>query len=181
MVNVLETAMDIIKSMTDQDENQPLHVGEVMGCWLYMAGLELAKVTVQAGISTTSDHELKFILEEDSKLGASQRERLQQFMLEQGLTLPNAPEDMPTSDPNSIPLGVKLTDNVLANELSLKIASLILQAASVATQSIRTDVGLLFIQFQGEKLAFAARLKQLMRKRGWINMPPFYLPPGSLS
>ncbi|MBD0379649.1 DUF3231 family protein [Paenibacillus sedimenti] len=179
MVNILETTLDYIKSMTAQDEDQPLHVGEVMGCWIYLAGLELAKVTVQAGINTTSDHELKFILEEDSKLGTSQRERLHSFMLKEGLSLPKAPEDMPTSDPNSIPLGVKQTDEVLANELSLKIASLILQAASIATQSIRSDVGLLFIQFQAEKLAFAARLKQLMRKRGWINMPPFYVPPGS--
>lgn len=179
MVNVIEAAIDMIQSMTDQDEDQPLHVGEVMGCWLYLAGLELAKVTVQAGISTTSDHELKELLEEDLQLGNSQRKRLHEFMLKEGITLPSAPEDMPGADPNSIPPGIKLTDDVLANELSLKIASLILRAAGVAAESIRTDVGLLFIQFQAEKLTFAAKLKKSMRKRGWIRVPPFYVPPGS--
>ena len=86
---------------------------------------------------------------------------------------------MPRSDSKSIPLGVKLTDDVIANELSLKIVSLIMRAASAASESIRTDVGLLFIQFQTEKYSFATRLKHLMRKRGWIKVPPFYIPPGS--
>ncbi|MBT2738367.1 DUF3231 family protein [Bacillus sp. ISL-7] len=179
MVNIMETIMDAMKSLTVQDEDQPLHVGEVMACWIYLAGLELAKVSVQAGINTTTDDELKAILEEDMKLGASQRERLHDFMIKEGITLPPAPEDIPKSDPNSIPLGVKLTDDVIANELSLKIISLILRAAGATTESIRTDVGLLFIQFQAEKFAFATRLKHLMRKRGWIKVPPFYVPHGS--
>lgn len=171
--------MDTIKSMTDQDEGQPLHVGEVMGCWLYLAGLELAKATVQAGINTTSDHELKELLEEDLQLGASQRRRLHDFMLKEGISLPSAPVDMPSSDPRSIPPGVKLTDEVLANELSLKILSLILRAAGVSAESIRTDVCLLFTQFQAEKLAFGTKLKHSMRKRGWMKVPPFYIPPGT--
>jgi hypothetical protein len=179
MVNIMETIMDAMKSLTVQDEDQPLHVGEVMACWIYLAGLELAKVTVQAGINTTTDEELKAILKEDLKLGTSQRERLHDFMIKEGITLPPAPEEMPKSDPNSIPLGVKLTDDVIANELSLKIVSLIMRAASAASESIRTDVGLMFIQFQTEKFAFASRLKHLMRKRGWIKVPPFYVPHGS--
>lgn len=179
MVNILETVMDAMKSLTVQDENQPLHVGEVMSCWIYLAGLELAKTSVQAAINTTTDEELKAILEEDMKLGTSQSERLHDFMIKEGITLPPAPEDLPVADPGSIPLGVKLTDDVIANELSLKIMSLIMRAAGAASESIRTDVGLLFIQFQAEKFVFAARLKHLMRKRGWIKVPPFYVPPGS--
>lgn len=179
MVNVWETVIDAMKSMIVQDDEQPLHVGEVMACWIYLAGLELAKVSVHAAINTTDDNELKSILEEDMKLGTSQRKRLRDFMIKEGITLPPAPEDMPISNPNSIPLGVKLTDDVIANDLSLKITSLIMQAAANTTESIRTDVGLLFVQFQAEKLAFATRLKHLMRKRGWIKVPPFYVPPGS--
>ncbi|GAA0342223.1 hypothetical protein GCM10008967_35750 [Bacillus carboniphilus] len=179
MLNIWETIMDAMNSQTDQDKDQPLHVGEVMACWLYLSGLEIAKVSVQAGLNTTSDDELKAILEEDAKLGTSQRERLHNFMIKEGIPLPSSPEDMPESDPNDIPNGVKLTDDVIANELSLKIASLIVHAATAASESIRTDVGLLFVQFQAEKFAFATRLKHLMRKRGWIKVPPFYVPPGS--
>ena len=91
MVNILETVMDAMKSLTVQDEGQPLHVGEVMACWIYLAGLELAHASVQAGINTTTDVELKAILEEDMKLGASQRERLHNFMAKEGIPLPLAP------------------------------------------------------------------------------------------
>lgn len=179
MVNIFETFIDGIKSITLQDENQPLHVGEVMSCWIYLEGLELAKVTVQSAINTTTDDDLKTILEEDLKLGTSQRKRLHDFLIKEGIPLPPAHEDMPMSDPNDIPVGVKLTDDVLVNELSLKIISLIMRAAGAASESIRTDVGLMFIQFQTEKFAFGTRLKHLMRKRGWIKVPPFYLPSGS--
>lgn len=179
MVNILETVMDAMKSTTVQDKEQPLHVGEVMACWIYLAGLELSKVTVHVALNTTTDNELKAILEDDIKLGNSQRKRLQEFMLNEGITLPPAPEDIPKSNPNNIPLGAKLTDDVIANELSLKIMSLIMRAAQGAAESIRTDVGLLFTQFQAEKLAFGTRLKHLMRKRGWIKVPPFYVPSGT--
>lgn len=96
------------------------------------------------------------------KLGNSQRERLHDFMIKEGITLPSAPEHMPKSDPNSFPLGVKLTDDVIANELSLIIISLFMRVAGAASESIRTDAGILFIQFQAEKLAFATRLKHLI-------------------
>jgi hypothetical protein len=179
MVNVLETAIDSIQSLINQENNQPLHVGEVMGCWIYLAGLELAKTTVQSAINSTNDAELKALLEEDLQLGTSQRKRLHEFMLKEGISLPAAPEDMPRSDPGSVPLGVKLTDDVLVNELSLKIYSLIIRAAGIAAESIRADVGLLFTQFQSEKLAFGTKLKQTMRKRGWLRVPPYFIPPGT--
>ncbi|KAF0821442.1 hypothetical protein ACOSZF_19940 [Cytobacillus firmus] len=79
---------------------------------------------------------------------------------------------MPQSDPNSVPLGVKLTDHVIGNELSLKIISFIMRAAGAASESIRTDAGILFIQFQAEKLAYVTELNHLMRKCGWIKVPP---------
>ncbi|KIL38838.1 hypothetical protein SD70_23960 [Gordoniibacillus kamchatkensis] len=179
MVNVLETAIDTIKSITTQDEDQPLHIGEAMGCWTYLKGLELAKTSVQIGINSTTDHELKTLLEEDLKLGTSQRKRLHEFMLREGLTLPKAPEELPNSDPTRIPFGAKFTDEIIATDLSLKIVSLIVAAAANAADAVRTDVCAMFIQFQAEKLAFAARLKQSMRKRGWIDVPPFYIPPGA--
>ncbi|WP_284645780.1 DUF3231 family protein [Paenibacillus silviterrae] len=179
MTNILETTIDTIKALVDEKDDQPLHAGEVMGSWIYLAGLELAKTSVQYGINTTTDRELKSLLEEDLQLGNSQRERLHKFLLKEGISLPPSPEDLPHSEPRDVPLGAKLTDDVIANELSLKIASLIMQAATIVTQSIRTDVGVMFLEFQTEKVTFSGKLKQVMRKRGWIRVPPFFVPSGS--
>jgi hypothetical protein len=180
MNNILEAAIDTIKSLTNEKKPQPLHVGEVMASWFYLAGLEIAKVTVQSGINTTNDVELQNMLKDDLELNKSQRERLYTFMLREGITLPPAHEDMPFSDPNSVPLGVKLKDEVLANELSLKIASLIIRAASANAESIRTDFGIMFLQFQAEKVMLGTKLKQLMLTRDWIKIPPLFIPPGSM-
>ncbi|MDQ0918421.1 DUF3231 family protein [Paenibacillus sp. V4I5] len=72
-----------------------------------------------------------------------------------------------------------MTDEVLVNELSFKIVSLILRAAGANAESIRTDFGIMFLQFQAEKVMLGSKLKQLMIQRGWIKMPPFFIPPGS--
>ncbi|MFC5447494.1 DUF3231 family protein [Paenibacillus aestuarii] len=179
MVNVLEVAIDTIKSLTNEEKPKPLHVGEVMACWIYLAGLEVAKVTVQAGMNTTNDTELLAMLKEDLELNNRQREQLYTFMLNEGITLPQGHEDMPPTDPNTVPLGVKLTDGVIANELSLKIVSLTIRAATANAESIRTDFGLIFLQFHAEKVILGSKLKQLMMKRGWIKIPPFFISPGS--
>ncbi|WP_245954364.1 DUF3231 family protein [Paenibacillus flagellatus] len=177
-MNVFEAAIDVIKDWIDDEPKDPLHVGEVMGCWIYLGGLEEAASMVQAGLNTTTDGDLVHALKQDQQLGEDQRKRLTDFMIREGISLPPASETKPKSNPNDIPLGVKLTDDEIANGLSIKIASLIMNAAAGATQSIRNDVGLMFAQFQAEKMAFGASLKALMRKRGWIKIPPYYYPPG---
>jgi len=44
MVNVLETAIDTIKSLTDEEKPQPLHVGEVMAVGTIWRALKLPKL-----------------------------------------------------------------------------------------------------------------------------------------
>ncbi|RCW46597.1 DUF3231 family protein [Paenibacillus prosopidis] len=179
MANVIEAAIETIKKMIDDDPKGPLHVGEVMSCWIYLGGLEEAKILVEAGLNTTIDDQLKHALEEDQKLGGAQRKRLTQFMLNEGITLPPSSESKPFSAPNSIPLGVKQTDDELANGLSLKIVSLIITAATASSQSVRDDVGMMFAQFQAEKMILGANIKNMMRERGWLKIPPYYYPPGA--
>jgi hypothetical protein len=179
MENIIEAAINTIKSMFDDEPKDPLHVGEVMSCWIYLGGLLEALSFVEAALNTTVDKQLRHALEEDQELGISQIQRLKSFMLNEGVTLPPAPESKPKSDPNVVPLGVKFTDDELANLLSIKIVSLIVNAAIASSQSVRNDVGLLFAQFQAEKMVLGANIKSMMRKRGWIKIPPYYYPPGA--
>lgn len=80
--------------------------------------------------------------------------------------------------PNAVPLGAKLTDNEIANSLTVKAVANTLACSKGAAESLRNDVGLMFVQFFGEKIVFGANLKSLMRKRGWVKVPPYYYPPG---
>lgn len=181
MLNILGAAADTIKSMITQDDNQPLHLGEAYNCWIYLAGLQLSKVSVQIALNTTKDAQLTSILNEDLQLNNDQQKKLHDFMISEGVTLPPGHEDLPKSDAGSIPLGVMMTDEVIANDLSIKIASLIMMAAGGSTQAIRNDVGAMFAQFLSVKLLLGSRLKLLMRERGWIKVPPFFAPPGAMT
>jgi hypothetical protein len=48
-----------------------------------------------------------------------------------------------------------------------------------ASQSLRSDVGLMFVKFQADKLSLSYQAKELMEMKGWLKIPPYYLPPGS--
>ncbi|KRE69983.1 DUF3231 family protein [Paenibacillus sp. Soil750] len=179
MENVIEAAINTIKSIFVDEPKDPLHVGEVMSCWIYLGGLQEAKSFVQSALNTSVDNQLRHVLEEDHQLGLSQIQRLQTFMLNEGVPLPAAPESKPKSDANAVPLGAKFTDDELVNMLSVKIVSLIISAATASAQSVRNDVALLFTQFQAEKMVLGANIKFMMRERGWIKIPPYYYPPGA--
>ncbi|WP_407946380.1 DUF3231 family protein [Paenibacillus alkaliterrae] len=104
--------------------------------------------------------------------------RLSEFLIKEGIPLPPTSEPKPKSEHYDIPLGIKLTDDEIANVLSLKTVSTVISCASAASASIRTDVGVMFTHFLSEKLKYSSFLKTLTRKGGWIKVPPYYIPNG---
>lgn len=170
--------MDKLATVIDDGPTAPMHVGEVMACWTYLALIQEASIFLQGGINTTMDEELKQSLVESKVQCDSQTERLSDFLVKEGIPLPPTSEPKPVSDPLSIPLGVKLTDDEIANGVSIKTVSAIMACASGASESIRTDVGVMFTHFLSEKIKYGASLKKLMLNRGWIKIPPYFVPNG---
>ncbi len=178
MTNVFETVKDFLQMNLDNEPKNPLHVGEVMSCWLYLALMDEATVYIQIALNTTTDDDVIKILKDSLKQCEEQGKRFKEFMKKEGVHLPPTSEQRPNSEPNEVPLGVKLTDDELMNGLSIKTITAITSCATAASQSIRNDVGALFTQCMLEKMKFGTSLKELMRKRGWIKVPPYYYPPG---
>ncbi|MDR6121074.1 hypothetical protein QFZ87_000671 [Bacillus sp. SLBN-46] len=77
-----------------------------------------------------------------------------------------------------LPLGVKLTDNELANGIAFKLVTCLQACSKGQADSVRNDVGILWLQYYLEWATFGTTLKTLMRKRGWLKVPPYYYPPG---
>jgi hypothetical protein len=178
MRDILETVTGLFRTLVDDEPKPPLHVGEVMSCWTFLSALEEETSFVQAGINTTTDTELKGKLNEALELAGIQIQRLRKFMIEEGVPLPPVPEPKPKSEPNAVPLGVKATDSELANALSLKVATNLALCTNGTIKSIRNDVMLMFSEFLTQKMIFGINIKNMMRKRGWIKIPPYYNPPG---
>ncbi|MFS0673810.1 DUF3231 family protein [Ornithinibacillus sp. 179-J 7C1 HS] len=178
MTTIFEAIKDYLQMQLDNEPKNPLHVGEVMSCWMYLALMDEATIFIQIGLNSTNDDKVKEMLEQSLKQCDSQGKRFKDLLKKEGISLPPTSEQRPNSDPNAVPLGTKMTDDELMNGLSIKTVTAVVHCATAASQSIRNDVGLLFTHCMLEKMKFGSSLKVVMRKRGYIKVPPYYYPPG---
>jgi hypothetical protein len=182
MPNIFETVIDYIKTTSfDTDPKPRPHIGEAMGCWLYYTAIAEEIPALEASLNTTTDNELIRLLKESKKLAEHQKSILEKFMIDEGIPLAPVANSKPKSDHNSIPLGVKTTDDEIANFIAIKVTSNIVMCSTNISQSVRNDIGLMWARFHAEKMIFGFELRTAMRKRGWIKVPPYYYPPGAPS
>ncbi|WLD91694.1 DUF3231 family protein [Alkalihalobacillus sp. AL-G] len=178
MANIFEALVDHMKGTFDDEPKTPLHIGEAMGCWLYYTALAEEIPALEICLNTTTDDELQLIVKEGKDLGESQLNRLAKFMLSEGVSLPEADPHKPATESNAIPLGAKSTDTQIANLLSVKVGTNVVMCATNMSQCVRNDIQLIWMELQSEKMLYGSKLKTMMRKRGWIKVPPYYYPPG---
>nr|WP_255639799.1 DUF3231 family protein [Aquibacillus saliphilus] len=169
----MKTAID----NTDEPKT-PLHIIEVGDCWKYVTMVEEFIRYEEIGLNTSTDDEIKEMLTDAIKVCESQVKRLSQFMREEGISLPDVTSSKPNSDSKEVPLGVKLTDNEISNGIAFKLVVCMQACAKGQGDSLRNDMGLLWLNFYSEWVTFGTTLKTLMKKRGWIKVPPYYYPPG---
>ncbi|KMJ57510.1 hypothetical protein AB685_16010 [Bacillus sp. LL01] len=179
MTSALEAITAVIKNFTDDEPKLPLHVGEVMDLWTAFTAFKEAHSLYQVALNTTNDTDLKGVLEEALEASLSDTKRVETLLLNEGVPLPLVNPNKPSSDPNSVPEGVRLTEDEISNLIAVKIAASITFCAQAMSKTIRTDVGLLFFSIQVNLMKFAAPLKNLMKSRGWLRVPPHYRPPGA--
>ncbi|MFD2671425.1 DUF3231 family protein [Marinicrinis sediminis] len=177
-MKVLEAIMHYLQKNEWADEKQPLHIGEAMGCWVYYTAIAEEIPALDISLNTTTDAELKELLLEAKEIALSQKKILKDFMFKEGIPLSQTESLKPMSRTEDIPLGARSTDDEMANLVSIKAASGIVACATNLSQSIRTDLGLMWARFQSEKTMFATKLRMKMKKRGWLKVPPAYIPPG---
>src|SRR5699024_2006902 len=95
-------------------------------------------------------------------------------MIKEGVNLPPSPESKPNSDPNAIPQGVKFTNDELVKTHNINFVSAADMCAAAASTCLRTDIGLMFLKFQTDKLSLGFKAKELMQKKGWLKVTPQY-------
>ncbi|MTI47842.1 DUF3231 family protein [Sporosalibacterium faouarense] len=179
MPNIMEAIKGMFNTVIDDEAKPPLNIIEASFCWTYFSLVTEALSFEQLSKNTTTDDELLGILEDGMKLCKNQSKKLKEFMIKEGVSIPPITEDKPKSNSIDIPPGVKLSNTEISNGLALKIISMSIQAATAASQSVRTDIGAIWVEFLIESLTFGSTLKTKMRKRGWAKIPPDYNPPGS--
>ncbi|WP_058309048.1 DUF3231 family protein [Gracilibacillus massiliensis] len=178
MTNIGESLTNILKTVTDDVPKNPLHVGEVMNLWTYLTLLEEANRFAEIGLNTTSDDELREAIKHSWDDCDKQAKKIKELFREEGISLPPTTEPKTNSDPKDIPLGVKLTDDEIANGVVMKLTTAISICGVGLSQSLRTDIGAMWYDFLKTRVKFSAYYMPIMRKRGWIKVPPYYVPNG---
>ncbi|MCM3760996.1 DUF3231 family protein [Alkalihalobacillus oceani] len=178
-IHAVEALTKVLHSLHDDESKPPLHVGEVMTLWTYLALLEEAIVLEQIYLNTTEDTELEELLKKIQNKCNDQVTKLKEFLQQEGVPFPPAAEQKPYSEARAIPVGAKMSDSEIASAISAKMAALITLCATGISQAIRNDVSMMLLKFQIEAVNISAILKSSMKKRGWLKVPPAYSPPGS--
>jgi len=181
MTNIFESLKDFIFPYASYDKNYPLHTGEVTNFWLLLTMLEEGIPLYQIALNTTKDAELRHVLQHGESLSKTTIQNLSKFMKNEGIPLPKPPLPKPKSDPNAIPQGVKQTEDEIANLISVKVAAQITLIGQALATSARNDAGLILLEIFYELMKFGTSLKNMMLKRGWLKIPPYYIPSGAPS
>jgi hypothetical protein len=88
--------------------------------------------------------------------------------------LPQKTSEKPIGDFPNIPEGAKLNDEEGANLMSYNLASGVTFAARGLSESIRTDVGLIFSKIILKKTMAGLTVKDYLDRHKWLRVPPYY-------
>lgn len=181
MTNPFEAVLSTLKVAIDStnEPKNPMHVIEVGDCWKYVTTVEEFIRYEETALNTSTDDEIIEMVTDAMKLCESQVKRLSEFMRNEGITLPDVTSAKPKSEAKDVPLGVKLTDDEIANGIMAKVVIGLTLCAKGQADAIRDDVGKIWLEFYLEWTTYGTTLKHLARKRGWLKVPPYYYPPGS--
>lgn len=175
-MNYFEVFKDAFVPFID-GKKKPLNVGEVMNLWFYLIGTNQTLRIDQIAFNTTKDAELKAKLEEViNEVHNPMIKELTMFFKQEGIPLPETTPEKPFDHGlKELPNEIKMTDEEIANLLVYNLFIGINAAVRGLTESVRADVGMMFAKYQMMKVTYAITLKDLMKKRGWLHVPPYYI------
>jgi hypothetical protein len=171
------TEVNILQSLFQNSEatKNPPHVGEAFHLWTTFFTASESKAIVLILVNHTNDIELKESIEHFvADVLTPMIQRCQDVMKNEGIALPTVTPDAAKADERLIPGGAKITDDLLAQMVVIKLQGLMEYVYRGLSQSVREDIGSMFYSFLGHILAHGYSLRKLMEKRGWLRVPPFY-------
>src|SRR5699024_7957378 len=131
----------------------------------------------EIGLNTTTDSKLTKFYQDAYKVTTSHKNELYELMRQEGIPLSDASATKQESNTEAISLGAKYTVSELINTHNINLVLEADMCATAASQSLRTDISLLFLKFQTDNLSLGLKAKEIMRSKGWLKVPPAYYPP----
>jgi hypothetical protein len=151
----------------------PLHAGEAFTLWAYYEAAAETRAICRVLLNHTDDQDLKEMIEHFiADVLQPQVSKTKEVMLNRGIPLPESSPDKPKADPWQIPPGARFDDGQVANMIVIKIQGLLVFCHEGLSRSLQQDLAAMYYAFQTHVLAQGGSLASLMRKRGWLRVPP---------
>ncbi|MDT8902405.1 DUF3231 family protein [Anaeroselena agilis] len=172
-MNIFDVIHDNFEPFLD-GEIRPLNIMEAANLWYFLAISETTMRNEEVAYNLAQDKELRDKLW-DAKVSVHQpiAKEIQEFLLKEKVPLPKGTPPKPAAA-YQLPEGAKFNDQEIANLMSFNLLLGITFAARGLTESVRSDVGLIFFKVIVRKTLFGASVKKLMAQRGWLNYSPAF-------
>lgn len=162
--------------LSGNSKDEPLHYGEVLGCWAYVGANKGLISGYQSFINHAGDDELIKLLNEAVQMMKKENEQIEEILKENGVTPPPTMPDRPVANAEDIPVGARFMDPEISGAISINIGQALVSCSQVIGQCLREDVAMMFSKFHAERLLFGMKLLKLNKEKGWIIPPPLHVP-----
>lgn len=161
--------------LAGNSKNEPLHYGEVIGCWAFVGANKGLISGYEAFLSHTGDKELARLIEEAIETMKSENKQIEKVLVANGVTPPPTLPERPRSNPDDIPAGARMMDAEVSGAVSINVGQALVSCSQVMGQCLREDIAMMFGKFHVEKAMFGLKLLRLNKEKGWIIPPPLHI------
>lgn len=158
-------------------KEEPLHYGEVIGCWAYVGANNGLISGYEAFINHAGDEGLINLLKEAVDMMKEENKKVEKILKENGITPPPSLPGRAVAIASEIPMGARFMDPEISGAVSINVGQGLVSCSQVIGQCLRVDIAMMFGKFLADRMAFGLKLLNLNKEKGWIIPPPLHLEP----
>lgn len=168
-------------NILNRAKDEYLHYGEAYNIWAHLLKAKGCYVKYQILINHSEDSDLmSFLQSMIDNVILPEIKKMETILSENGIQIPPASEERPKADYQDIPVGARLTDPDIAACVHNDIAMNLVACSQIIGLSIRADIAKMFVAHHMELVKYGGDLLNIIKKKGWLVMPPVYTDvPGS--
>jgi hypothetical protein len=159
--------------LSGNQQNEPMHYGEVFGVWSFALGSQAMVAGYQTYMNHVGDKDLKKFLQDtiDNVL-RPEIEQTTELLKANGIALPPAPPERAGANLEDIPPGARFNDPEIAASVSKDYAMGLVTCSQIMGQCTREDIAMMFGAFHMKKAQYAGQLLKMNKEKGWLVLPP---------
>ncbi|MCE7794009.1 DUF3231 family protein [Salipaludibacillus sp. CUR1] len=158
--------------LSGNQQNEPLHYGEIFSTWTYSHAMKAAIATYQVYENHCGDVDLKKFIRDVINTARDEETQVDQVLKANGIGLPPSPPERPQASVEEIPPGARFNDPEIAMHISTDMAAGLVSCSQAMAQCTREDIAIMFGQFHQQRSQQALRLLKLNKEKGWLVPPP---------